>query len=131
MIPLLSGEYAYIVLDLGNYVVTESYTEFLRANVQIVVGSSRDWKHHKIDEFIDSQIYLNQSNWRICLALADKQDVKDLRKKWNRRQLYTIPYFPDPFDSSDIIEDSLESMLKINQQHRLSLLRRKMLNAFQ
>ncbi|MEK4439028.1 hypothetical protein [Paenibacillus sp. FSL K6-2862] len=131
VIPLLSGEYAYIVLDLGNYVVTESYTEFLRANVQIVVGSSRDWKHHKIDEFIDSQIYLNQSNWRICLALADKQDVKDLRKKWNRRQLYTIPYFPDPFDSSDIIEDSLESMLKINQQHRLSLLRRKMLNAFQ
>ncbi|PYY31001.1 hypothetical protein [Paenibacillus illinoisensis] len=131
VIPLLSGEYAYIVLDLGNYVETESYTEFLRANVQIVVGSSRDWKHHKLDEFIDSQIHLDQSNWRICLPLADKQDVKDLRKKWNRRQLYTIPYFPDPFDSSDVIEDSLESMLKINQQHRLSLLRRKMLNVFQ
>ena len=131
VIPLLSGEYAYIVLDLGNYVETESYNEFLRANIQIVVGSSRDWKQHKIDEFIDSQIHLDQSNWRICLPLSDKQDVKDLKKKLCRRQLYTVPYFPDPFDSSEAIEDFMEKMLKINQQHRLSLLRKKMLNVFQ
>ncbi|MGG4132462.1 hypothetical protein ABEW19_29855 [Paenibacillus illinoisensis] len=131
VIPLLSGEYAYIVLDLGNYVETESYNEFLRANIQIVVGSSRDWKQHKIDEFIDSQIHLDQSNWRICLPLSDKQDVKDLKKKLSRRQLYTVPYFPDPFDSSEAIEDFMEKMLKINQQHRLSLLRKKMLNVFQ
>ena len=131
VIPLLSGEYAYIVLDLGNYVETESYNEFLRANIQIVVGSSRDWKQHKIDEFIDSQIHLDQSNWRICLPLSEKQDVKDLKKKLSRRQLYTVPYFPDPFDSSEAIEDFMERMLKINQQHRLSLLRKKMLNVFQ
>ncbi|MDK8193258.1 hypothetical protein QP794_24525 [Paenibacillus sp. UMB7766-LJ446] len=131
VIPLLSGEYAYIVLDLGNYVETESYNEFLRANIQIVVGSSRDWKQHKIDEFIDSQIHLDQSNWRICLPLSEKQDVKDLKKKLSRRQLYTVPYFPDPFDSSEAIEDFMEKMLKINQQHRLSLLRKKMLNVFQ
>lgn len=131
VIPLLSGEYAYIVLDLGNYVETESYNEYLRANIQIVVGSSRDWKQHKIDEFIDSQIHLDQSNWRICLPLSEKQDVKDLKKKLSRRQLYTVPYFPDPFDSSEAIEDFMERMLKINQQHRLSLLRKKMLNVFQ
>lgn len=131
VIPLLSGEYAYIVLDLGNYVETESYNEFLRANIQIVVGSSRDWKQHKIDEFIDSQIHLDQSNWRICLPLSKKQDVKDLKKKLSRRQLYTVPYFSDPFDSSEAIEDFMEKMLKINQQHRLSLLRKKMLNVFQ
>ncbi|PQP80363.1 hypothetical protein C0Q44_28545 [Paenibacillus sp. PCH8] len=128
MISLLSGNYSYIILDLGCYDTTSSFNEFLRANLQIVVGGSSEWKQNKIYTFFQSQIHLDQSKWRLCLPLAEKDSIKDISKKMDRRKIYRIPYFPDAFDLTSEIDGVMENILKVNQQHKLSLLRKKMLN---
>lgn len=128
MISLLAGNYSYIILDLGAYNSTISFNEFLRANLQIVVGASSDWKQNQIHRFFQSHIHLDQSKWRLCLPLADKDSSKDIKKKMERRKVYPIPYYPDAFQTSSQINAAMEQLLKVNQQHKLSLLRKKMLN---
>ena len=122
----LSGNYAFIILDLGSYSTTDWYEEFLRANISIVVGSGSDWKQKDILRFSREQIHLDQSRWKLCVPMASKQTISDIRKKLPKRKIIALPYHPDPYREDKTVSAILEDVLRLHQHQRLSVLKKKM-----
>lgn len=131
MVQLLTGNYAYIILDLGSYETTAWYNEFLRANIQIIVGSGSEWKQKDIYRFYREQIHQDQSKWKLCVPMANKQVIGDIKKKLPKRKIHSLPFHPDPFVESKEVDSALEDLLKLNQHRKLSLLKKKMQAIFQ
>lgn len=131
MVHLLSANYSYILLDLGHYQYTEWYEEFLRANISIVVGSGSEWNQKNIYDFFREQIHHDQSKWKLCVPLVEKQVIGDIRKQLPKRKVYGLPYHPDPYKENKEIDSLIEDILKINQYQKLTLLKRKMQAIFQ
>lgn len=122
----LSGNYAFIILDLGSYSTTDWYEEFLRANISIVVGSGSDWKQKDILRFFREQIHLDQSRWKLCVPMATKQTIGDIRKSLPKRKIHALPYQPDPYKADKALNAVLEDVLRLHQHQRLSVLKKKM-----
>lgn len=126
MIDLLATNYSFIVLDLGFYDNSEWYEEYLRASISIVVGSGSEWKQKNIKKFFREQIHLDQSKWRLCIPFADKQVLADVRKILPKRKVYGIPFHPDPYEENDEVDHQIEELLKLNQHHKLNVLKKKL-----
>ncbi|MDH6675742.1 putative CoA-binding protein [Paenibacillus sp. LBL] len=126
MIDLLATNYSFIVLDLGFYDNSEWYEEYLRASISIVVGSGSEWKQKYIKKFFREQIHLDQSKWRLCIPFADKQVLADIRKILPKRKVYGIPFHPDPYEENDEVDHQIEELLKLNQHHKLNVLKKRL-----
>lgn len=126
MVHLLTGNYSFIILDLGFFKTTNWYDEFLRASITIVVGSGSEWKQKNTYRFFRDQIHHDQSKWKLCVPFANKQTVNDIKKKLPKRKIIGIPFNGDPYEESKEIDSVLEDILKLNQHARLNLLKKKM-----
>ncbi|MFD1130685.1 hypothetical protein [Paenibacillus sp. PDC88] len=126
-----SGNYAFIIIDMGAYQESYCYEEFLRANISIVVGSGSEWKQKDIMNFFEEQIDLDQSRWKLCVPMASKQTVDDIRKKLPKRKIHSLPFQTDPYQKDKVVNSTLEEILKLHQHQRLSLLKKKMQTFFQ
>lgn len=125
------GNYAFIILDMGAYQNSYCYEEFLRANISIVIGSGSEWKQKDVITFFEEQIHLDQSRWKLCVPLATKQTIEDIRKKLPKRKIHALPFQPDPYRRDKVVNSTLEDMLKLHQHQRLSVLKKKMQSFFQ
>lgn len=126
MVNLLTGNFSFIILDLGSYTNTNWYNEFLRASIPIVVGSASEWKHKDIYRFFQSQIHEDQSNWKLCVPLAKKINISDIKKNLPKRKIHGIPFHSDPYEKNKIIDEVLEDILKLQQHQKLNILKKKM-----
>lgn len=103
LVSLLSAEYNFIILDIGLYDTTQYFEEFLRSNIQVVVGSSIEWKQRHLIKFMKDTIdYDHQSKWKVVLPLADNQSKADIKSDLKRENIYAMPYQSDPFSKSEI-----------------------------
>ena len=131
MVRLLTGNFTYIILDLGSYEATDWYDEFLRANIQIVVGSGSEWKQQDIYRFFDEQIHHDQSKWKLCIPFIQKQVIGDIKKRLPKRKVFALPHHPDPYHKQKEIDAVLEDALRLNQHQKLTMLKKKMQAIFQ
>ncbi|CAH8721293.1 hypothetical protein P4K96_22805 [Bacillus cereus] len=130
MVHLLSGSYSFIILDLGYYQNTDWYEEFLRANITIVVGSGSEWKQKHLYRFFHEQIHHDQTKWKLCVPFANKQVIKDIKKKLPKRKIYGIPFHPDPYQENEHADIILEDILKLNHHQKLTLIKKKFQSIF-
>lgn len=125
MVELVTSDYAYVILDIGYFDESEWYSEFLRANIQIAVGSGSDWKQRDIIRFLENQIHVDQTKWRICLPMATNQHMKDLKTRLPKRKMYHVPFNPDPYDLHNDCKEALEELVMLNRQRKLSNIMKK------
>lgn len=112
LISLLSSEYTFIILDLGFYDTTKFFEEFLRADIQIVVGSGIEWKQRHLERFLSyTNGYEQQKKWNIVLPLTDGQAIADVKRNLKVGNVFKLPYQPDPFDEDIETEETLENIL--------------------
>ncbi|WP_052646931.1 hypothetical protein [Paenibacillus terrae] len=112
LISLLSSEYTYIILDLGFYDTTKFFEEFLRADIQIVVGSGIEWKQRHLERFLSiTNEYEQQKRWNIVLPLTDSQVIADVKNNLKIGNVFKLPYQPDPFDEDIETDETIENIL--------------------
>ncbi|WP_338043947.1 serine/threonine-protein kinase [Paenibacillus lutrae] len=111
MIAFLSGPYDFIVLDLGSYMKTEWFGEFLRAAVQIVVSTGAEWKRTDILSFFEAYPELEPAHCSLFMPVASKTMIRDLRSLLPEYRVIALPVHSDPFchqqDTAVILEEWL------------------------
>lgn len=97
MIGTLSGSYDFVVLDLGSYDETEWFGEFMRAAVQVVVGTGCEWKRRDIAKFFRSHPVPEPAKCSLFVPLASAQMLRDIRRMLPDVRLLGLPAHTDPF----------------------------------
>lgn len=131
IVSLLSQDYNFVVLDLGNYRDTSYFEEFLRADIQIVVGSGIEYKlRHLKDFFLENEHVDNSFKWNVFLPLTDNQTKNDVTKDLSLEKVHAIPQHIDPFKSrkeldlifEEVIEATSDQNLALKSKHKKTLI---------
>ncbi|MFX3643263.1 MAG: hypothetical protein ACE3L7_32225 [Candidatus Pristimantibacillus sp.] len=131
IVSLLSQDYNFVVLDLGNYRDTSYFEEFLRADIQIVVGSGIEYKlRHLKDFFLENEHVDNSFKWNVFLPLTDNQTKNDVTKDLSLEKVHVIPQHIDPFKSrkeldlifEEVIEATSDQNLALKSKHKKTLI---------
>lgn len=131
VISLLSQDYNFVVLDLGNYRDTSYFEEFLRADIQIVIGSGIEYKlRHLKDFFLENQDVENSFKWNVFLPLTDNQTKNDVKKDLSLEKVHVLPQHIDPFKSlkdldvifEEVVEATSDQNLVLKKKHKKTLL---------
>lgn len=109
LIELLSQSKDYIILDMGNE-CGESFNEFLRADIQLVVAHSNDWKIDELYNFYykNKERLVKEIIW--CIPFATKEDIKDI-KKIVKGKVVPIPYHNDPYVKNKNITNAISKII--------------------
>jgi len=101
---IIGDNYDCVILDLGTDFF-KSKNEFLRCDIRIVVSSLTIWKQHEIEKFIHNTCHIKDSNlWTYAIPFGKSRDINQAAKEL-QREIYGIPYEPDPFTlSTDTIK---------------------------
>ncbi|MCW3793944.1 hypothetical protein OM416_20325 [Paenibacillus sp. LS1] len=131
IVSLLSQDYNFVVLDLGNYRDTSYFEEFLRADIQIVVGSGIEYKlRHLKDFFLENEHVDNSFKWNVFLPLTDNQTKNDVTNDLSLEKVHVIPQHIDPFKSrkeldlifEEVIEATSDQNLALKSKHKRTLI---------
>ena len=96
-IPEIVGDqYDCVILDLGTDMAKHK-SEFLRCDKKVVIGSLAIWKQHGFEKFINNYGHIkNSEQWIYVSPFTTDRSLKEAVKKLNKN-IYGIPYEPDPF----------------------------------
>lgn len=122
IVSLLSQDYNFVVLDLGNYRETSYFEEFLRADIQIVIGSGIEYKlRHLKDFFLENEQIDNSFKWNVFLPLTDNQTKNDVTKDLSLENVFVIPQHIDPFKSRKELDLIFEEVIEATSDQNLAL----------
>ena len=101
---IVGNDYDCVVLDLGTD-FNKGKNEFLRCDRRIVVSSLTIWKKQELEKFIVNTCHIKYSDqWTYVIPFVQSKDIKKAAKELHR-EIYEIPYEPDPFAlSTDTIQ---------------------------
>ncbi|MFS0839487.1 serine/threonine protein kinase [Paenibacillus sp. 1P03SA] len=115
MIGTLSGSYEFVVLDLGSYDETEWFGEFMRAAVQVVVGTGCEWKRRDIAKFFRSHFVPDPAKCSLFVPLATPQMARDIRRMLPDVRLVALPAHTDPFCHQQETSELLDGWLGFSE----------------
>jgi hypothetical protein len=93
---IVGEDYDCVILDLGTDFV-KSKSEFLRCDKKIIVSSFSTWKKSELERFINNTSqYKNSNQWMYAIPFGQAKDIKQEGKEFHR-EMYRVPYEPDPF----------------------------------
>jgi hypothetical protein len=96
MVKILAESFDYYILDIGYY-ETIHFNEFLRADVQIVIGMLSEWKKDEVFLFRkETEHYAGSNQWIYGFPIAIHQDI-DFVKKFLPNPVFKIPFNGDPY----------------------------------
>lgn len=122
IISLLSQDYNFVVLDLGNYRDTSYFEEFLRADIQIVIGSGIEYKLRHLKYFFQEHEHFdNSSKWNVFLPLTDNQTKSDVIKDLSIEKVHVIPQHIDPFKSRKELDQIFEGVIEATSDQNMVL----------
>ncbi|KAB3525453.1 serine/threonine protein kinase [Alkaliphilus serpentinus] len=105
--------YDFVLLDFGSYEELYDIDEFIRSDLQIILGHAVDWKIREIKKFYqDTRTYDPNHEWKYLIPFLTKKDIKEL-SSFMMNKLYPLPFNPDPFVPSREIEEIFDSILGI------------------
>ncbi|RJG21341.1 hypothetical protein [Paenibacillus thiaminolyticus] len=121
----LMSEYSYIVLDVGDYKSSSIYKEFTRASIPVLVGAGSEWKQHKLKQYVEQHDIAepHRQNWRVCVSLADRESLLDVKSMIPEYKLFGIPYHTDPFKLSEQMSELMDSIVSV-EPRRISSAKR-------
>ncbi|RUT35948.1 serine/threonine protein kinase [Paenibacillus zeisoli] len=112
MLDLISGEDGLVILDLGSDRSKETFEEFLRADLSLVIGSGAEWRFQDILSFCRMSASYSKSKWIYAIPSAPMPVVQHLRKKLGTSRLLPFPHETDPFHPSDESVSVMENVCR-------------------
>ncbi|TCK99712.1 hypothetical protein EDC19_0070 [Natranaerovirga hydrolytica] len=96
LIDILAKNYDYYILDIG-FKNEKYFGEFLRADIQVVVGMVSEWKKDEVLHFYNTNKDTPSNyNWIYACTYGSNSDIKDMQKIIDNK-IFSIPFNPDPF----------------------------------
>lgn len=119
--------YNYLIFDLGCYEDHEAwFSEFNRAQVQLVVAAGIEWKQQEIRQFAERNMRLNPNKWIFCIPFVEPMVIKDIRKLVPASKVWALPAHGDPYaackETDTVYDKLLEGYLAAAHLHRKSWL---------
>ncbi|MNM78648.1 Serine/threonine-protein kinase PrkC [compost metagenome] len=112
MLDLISGEGGLVILDLGSDRSKETFEEFLRADISLVVGSGAEWRFQDIVSFCRLSASYSRSKWIYAIPSVPMPVIQHLRRKLGTSRLLPFPHETDPFHPSDETVSALENVCR-------------------
>ncbi|QUI25906.1 hypothetical protein HZI73_26195 (plasmid) [Vallitalea pronyensis] len=110
---ILHNDFNYIVLDMGDF-KTCNKTEFLRANIRIVVSGVKDWEIPNLDQYLKEKDLKNKSKY--YFTFSNKELFKFVKYNLSGLECYMAPFTPDPFtvDENEVFSSMLKDVIPTN-----------------
>ncbi|WP_433946589.1 protein kinase domain-containing protein [Paenibacillus sp. SN-8-1] len=112
MLDMISGEGGLVILDLGSDRSKETFEEFLRADISLVVGSGAEWRFQDILSFCRLSASYSRSKWIYAIPSVPMPVIQHLRRKLGTSRLLPFPHETDPFHPSDETVAALENVCR-------------------
>ncbi|QWU14026.1 serine/threonine protein kinase [Paenibacillus sophorae] len=107
----LAARYRYIVLDIGSGEYEGAGAEFARGDIPLLLASGADWRMEETLQWLRRSGWGPGSGWKIGLPLAGVHAADLLRRTLGVREVYALPFQPDPLAVGGNLESELRSML--------------------
>lgn len=112
MLDLISGEGGLVILDLGSDRSKETFEEFVRADISLVVGSGAEWRFQDIVSFCRMSASYSSSKWIYTIPSAPLPVIQHLRRKLRTSRLLPFPHETDPFHPSHETVTAVENVCR-------------------
>ncbi|MFD1774538.1 serine/threonine-protein kinase [Paenibacillus rhizophilus] len=106
----LAGKYRYVVLDMGIGAYEGASAEFARGDIPLLLASGADWRMEETLMWLRRSGWRQDGGWKIVLPLAGRQAAELLKGTLGSREVYTLPYQPEPFAAGGSLESALRDL---------------------
>ncbi|AIQ13186.1 serine/threonine protein kinase [Paenibacillus durus] len=107
----LGARYRYIVLDMGSGGYKGAEAEFASGDIPLVLASGADWRIEETLQWLRRSGWRQDNGWKIGLPLAELHAAELLRRTLGVREVYALPFQPDPLASGGSLESELRGLL--------------------
>lgn len=105
-------DYDIIILDIGTYETGCDIDEYIRADINLVIGHGIDWKLREITRFKAlTREYDSSNRWQYCVPYMKKKFLKEIEANINNK-VYTIPFNCNPFIPSTDVINEIKTIVK-------------------
>lgn len=94
---VLSGDYEFVVLDLGTGGYDGALELFNYSDIPILIASGADWRLEELLHWIQRNGMQPEAKWRVGLPFADKSAVELLQATIGVGKVHGLPFQQNPF----------------------------------
>lgn len=105
----MMDDYAYIILDMGNYNKC-SIEEFRRAHERILVSGVKDWEFEELEHILGTDEFYYKNKY--YFTFSDKETFEFARSNMDELPCFMAPYNPQPLAENEECEKVFGKMLR-------------------
>ncbi len=124
--------YNFIVLDMGNYFVTDKVS-FNKSDVRVIVSGSKPWEIYELNNLFAEQVEIVMKDYHFCFTFAHnpqlQRDIIDSMKPFEN--IYFPEYSENPLESdmfaeaNEILKEYLDNVIVEKKKGISKLFERK------